>query len=73
METLDCSANACWVIILFFEAISSSSENSPAVILDTEASADAAQRVAELVAGETGQDGAWVAEQVEAVRKLADA
>ena len=41
------------------------------LFLDTDASAEAAARVAALVAQETGRDSAWEAEQVEAVRKLA--
>ena len=41
------------------------------LFLDTAASAEAAARVADLVARETGRDAAWVAAQVEAVRELA--
>ena len=41
------------------------------LFLDAEASAEAALRVAELVARETGRDAAWVAEQAEAVRQIA--
>ncbi|GAB5537668.1 MAG: glycerol-3-phosphate dehydrogenase/oxidase [Rubricoccaceae bacterium] len=43
------------------------------LFLDTNASAEAAQRVAELVAAEIGHDDAWIAGQVEAIRQLADA
>jgi glycerol-3-phosphate dehydrogenase len=42
------------------------------LFLDAEASAEAAPRVAALVARETGRDGAWAEAQAEAVRRLAD-
>ena len=41
------------------------------LFLDAEASAEAADRVASLVARETGRDGAWAEAQAEAVRRLA--
>lgn len=41
------------------------------LFLDTAASAEVADRVAAIVAGETGRDEAWAAEQAEAVRQLA--
>ena len=41
------------------------------LFLDAQASAEAAQRVADLVARETGRDAAWAAAQAAAVRELA--
>lgn len=43
------------------------------LFLDTEASAEAAPRIAKLVADEIGRDSTWVTEQVEAIRQLAGA
>ena len=52
-------------------AVDALARRTRGLFLDTEASAEAADRVAALVAEETGRGEAWAAEQAEAVRQLA--
>ena len=52
-------------------AVDALARRTRGLFLDADASAEAADVVARLVARETGRDGAWAAEQAHAVRQLA--